>query len=316
MAKVLLKARPTIAQLADRLREPWAGGLELYLDASDISGDGWEKRLVDNLAQFAVPPGFSWVVEGPLRSLDGTFFDITVDSPANREVLRRLAGVGKRIGAEMAVIHVISPTPSAADFSGAKHDEMIEQSVPILVHYRDLCSEAGMVPTIENMPPVTRMRESRIMHSIVGMEPGDLIFLGNAVEGLRFTLDVSHAQLYINARCASAVEVGEPLEALVEYLSGRPLVASIDDYITLLEDRIAEAHFSNARGIMEEGMPYDDGDLDLDRVAARLGSSVRFLVTETIEPDPDRADLMRDAQARIAQALGSKDSSTKRGIYR
>lgn len=304
-----MKARPTAEQLADRLREPWPDGLELYLDVADISGDGWEDRLRETMRQFGVPPGFRWVVEGPLRSLDGTFFDVTEDTQSNREVLRRITSFGQRIGAEMAVIHAISPTTSAADFTDAKHDQMLEKSISILQCYRDLCRDAGLVPTIENIPPVTRMRESRIMHSIVGMEPGDMVYLCDMVGGLRVTLDVSHAQLYINASLVEPQQVEPQLRPLIEYLSHRRNVDNIDAYISLVEDRIAEAHFSNARGVTDEGTAYDDGDLDLDRVAARIGRLARFLVTETIEPIPERASLMREAQARMTQTLAKRGSS-------
>lgn len=302
-AKILLKARPTRAQLADRLREPLPDGLELYLDVSDISGDGWEERLVAVVREFPVPEGFRWVVEGPLRSLDGTFFDITANTSANWEVLRRITSFGHRLGAEVAVIHAISPVSSADDFCDAKHDQMIDRSIDVLSEYSRLCLEAGIVPTIENVPPVTRMREARLMHSIVGMEPDDLVFLCENVDGLKVTLDVSHAQLYINAHLSRPDQVDRELARLSQYLSSRKGVTSIEEYISLVEDRVVEAHFSNARGLMEEGMAYDDGDLDLDRITVRLSHVARFLVTETIEPDPERADLMRDAQSRMTRAL-------------
>jgi len=308
-AKILLKARPTRLQLADRLRDPVPDGIELYLDVSDISSEGWEDRLVDTVHQFSVPTGFQWIVEGPLRSLDGSFFDISMNTPANREVMRRIASFGRRIGAEAAVIHAISPVVSADDFCDAKHDEVLEKSISILRYYTSLCREAGMVPTIENVPPVTRMREGRVMHSIVGMEPGDLIFLGKNADDVKVTLDVSHAQLYLNACHSTPGQVEAGLAPLVEYLSHRPRVDSLDEYISLVEDRVVEAHFSNARGLLEEGMAYEEGDLNLDHLAVRLGQTARFLVTETIEPDPERADLMREAQVRMARALAGRGSS-------
>jgi len=57
---------------------------------------------------------FDLVVEGPLRSLDGAFFDISRPSAANQEILRRLTTFGARIGAKVAVIHLIAPSPDGA----------------------------------------------------------------------------------------------------------------------------------------------------------------------------------------------------------
>ncbi|MGN6812242.1 MAG: hypothetical protein ACTHMP_15340, partial [Thermomicrobiales bacterium] len=77
-ARILLKARPTPAQLRDRLAAPRPDGLELYLDARDIAPDDWLPRLRAIMA--AAPPAtadFTYIVEGPLRSLDGDFFDVT-----------------------------------------------------------------------------------------------------------------------------------------------------------------------------------------------------------------------------------------------
>src|SRR5262245_45135485 len=80
--RIVLKARPTPIQIADRLRDPAPEGLEIYLDASDIAPDDFLARL---LGVLDVPrsPGFALLVEGPVRSLDGRFFDLTDDSAAN-----------------------------------------------------------------------------------------------------------------------------------------------------------------------------------------------------------------------------------------
>ena len=69
-------------------------------------------------------------------------------------------------------------------------------------------------------------------------------------------------------------------------------------------------HVANATGLLGEGAPYGEGDADLDPVIARLCGLARYIVTETLEPDPDRATLMRDAQARI---LDVRRRETERG---
>ena len=61
-------------------------------------------------------------------------------------------------------------------------------------------------------------------------------------------------------------------------------------------------HVSNATGLLGEGLPYGEGDMDLDPLIARLAGLARYLITETIEPDHDKARFMRQAQAQMRQA--------------
>lgn len=308
-AKILLKARPTLRQLCDRLADPAPDGLELYLDAADIADDDWLTKLDGRIAGLTLPADFDWVIEGPMRSLDGTFFDVSNYSPANVEVLRRLTTFGSAIGAKAAVIHAIAPTDDVHAFSAPACAATLEESLRLVRLYAGLCHEARLVPTVENIPAVTKMREARLMHSLIGMEPTDLLFLAEAVEGLRVTLDVSHAQLYLNAATADPSAVPPELAPLVAYLSARREVMSLEEYIARIEHLIYEAHFSNASGLLGEGLAYDDGDLDLDAATRRLGHVAKYLVTETIEPDPDRAILMREAQERMKAALARPPSA-------
>src|SRR5829696_2513172 len=96
---ILLKARPTTAQLADRLRAPVPDGLELYLDTVDLASPGAMDGVVENLNAAGLPSDFVLLVEGPIRSLDGAFFDLSRDSEADRELMRRLIDLSRRIGA-------------------------------------------------------------------------------------------------------------------------------------------------------------------------------------------------------------------------
>src|SRR5579864_698843 len=106
-AKLLLKARPTPAQLADRLRPidgVWPDGIELYLAASDLAD---VSRVAQLILRAPVPDGFVWLIEGPVDSLDGEDFDVSRDSEADIEVLERLAQLARIIGAKAVNIHVI-----------------------------------------------------------------------------------------------------------------------------------------------------------------------------------------------------------------
>src|SRR5579859_3684818 len=101
-AKLCLKARPTPTQLADRLRPvdgEWADGLELYLAAADLASPQKLDDVAERLQNGDVPPGFVWLIEGPVDSLDGGDFDITRQSAADLQVIARLADLAGRIGA-------------------------------------------------------------------------------------------------------------------------------------------------------------------------------------------------------------------------
>src|SRR5688572_33111316 len=98
---ILLKARPTPTQLADRLREPVPDGLELYLDTADLASPEAMDGVVANLDACDLPSDFVLLVEGPIRSLDGEFFDLTRDSEARSEERR----VGKECRSRWSPYH-------------------------------------------------------------------------------------------------------------------------------------------------------------------------------------------------------------------
>src|SRR6266568_5810433 len=108
--KLCLKARPTPAQLADRLRPVdgvWPDGLELYLAAADLASRDTIAEIAERIAAADVPADFAWLIEGPVDSLDGADFDVTRDSEADILVLERLAEIARRIRARAVNIHVI-----------------------------------------------------------------------------------------------------------------------------------------------------------------------------------------------------------------
>lgn len=281
------------------MQEPWAEGLELYLDVKDVSGSGWHEELTARLGGCITPPGFDYLVEGPLRSLDGSFFDVTNNSESNREVIRRLVSIGLSIKAKAAVIHVIAPTTNPVHFKHGSPEERRARALPLLTYYVELCLQHGLVPTIENIPPIARMRENRFVYSGLGVKPDDLLFFADKLEGLKVTLDVSHAQLYCNALRTDVGEVEQDLVPVLHYYQGVSQVGTLEEYVTALGERIYEVHISNATGLLGEGMPYDQGEINLDLVVDRLLPQAHFLVTEVIEPDPNHAVYMRQAQQKM-----------------
>ncbi|MCC6179637.1 MAG: TIM barrel protein [Chloroflexi bacterium] len=305
-ALVLLKARPTELQLADRLRDPVPAGLELYLDTVDLATQDAMDGVVERLNARGLPSNFVLLVEGPIRSLDGEFFDLSRDSEADRELSRRIVDLSRRIGARGANVHAIAPDADTHALTLENRARLLEQATEPARFFADLAIEAGIVPTIENMPPILRMRESGFFYSAIGMPPQDMTALTSAVPGLKIVLDTSHAQLYLNVRRGVREDVaGQNLGPLYGFVAEAPGVDTIAAYVDALGDDLVACHIANAAGLLGEGMPYGEGDLDLDSLVPLLARRARYLVTETLEPDNNRADLMRDARERAERALGA-----------
>jgi hypothetical protein len=294
--KIVLKARPTHEQLTDRLRPTAPEGLEVYLDAVDISGGRWLDVLRTRFVGLSLPDDFALLVEGPVRSLDGAFFDLSADTPANREVVDRVARFGAAVGAQAACVHLIAPVDDLAAPTPREAEAALARCVPLAERYARVCREAGLVPTVENIPPILRQREGRFMRSPVGGPPEHLCWLADRVDGLRATVDTSHAQLFLNCATVASGAYAE-LAAATAALSP---VRTLAEYLAILAGRIETAHVSDAEGLLGEGLPYGQGEADLDAAVEVLLGEARWIVTETIEPDPDRSENMRAAEARIA----------------
>jgi sugar phosphate isomerase/epimerase len=231
--------------------------------------------------------------------------------------------MGAAVGAAGLVIHAIVPRFQIV-WDPAERDDVLARCLTMLRAYVAAAERAGLVPTLENVPPVLRMRESRYLYTPVGMSPEDMVWFLDQVPGLQATLDVSHAQLYVNARrhadappaldgdpgaaerpehwAGPGAEEQQAIAALYAYLQHLPPIATVEAFVDQLGDRLFEVHVSNATGLLGEGLPYGDGDMDLDRLTARLSRLARYLITETIEPDHDQAVYMRDAQSRLVAA--------------
>jgi hypothetical protein len=307
MSRLLLKARPTATQLADRLRDPRPDGLELYLDSADLADEAAMDAAVANVESLGLPSDFVLLIEGPVRSLDGGFFDLARDAEADRELIRRLGRLAGRLRAEAVNIHLIAPTSQPWELTQGARRAGLERGLELVRFFVEVVSAAGAVPTIENMPPVLRMRESGFYYSPIGMPAEDLVWLCEQAPGLRSTLDLSHAGLYANCRRYAANHDGPPPEgACPELLAFVRTFAPVDDvaaYAAALGSTLVTCHVANATGLLGEGVAYEAGDLALDQLIAALASRVRYFVTETLEADPDRAIEMRRALAAMRRAL-------------
>ncbi|MBI4491303.1 MAG: hypothetical protein HY690_00720 [Chloroflexi bacterium] len=302
MAKVLLKARPTEAQLADRLAPPRPDGLELYLDAADLADEAAMRGVLERLERQRLLADFCLIVEGPMRSLDGAFFHVARQSEADAEVVRRLVWLGQRLGAEAINLHPFAPE-GPESLTLERRQAYLERSLPLLDLFARQATAAGMAPTVESMPAVLRMRQGGYFFSAVGMLPEDLRYWVERLPALRLCLDVSHTQLVVNAQHAAMQGGADDFPELYAFLHQAAPLGSVQEVLRRLAPLVLSAHLSNARGVLGEGLPYGEGDLDLDALVCELARCVSYLVTETLEADPDRALLMREAQERILRAL-------------
>jgi hypothetical protein len=302
-----LKARPTPSQLADRLRPvdgAWPDGLELYLAAADLRTDSVIDSIVDRINSAEVPEGFALLIEGPVDSLDGGDFDVARQSEADLLVLERLADLAHRIGARAVNIHVISPSPEMSRLTLECRATLLDRALPLLARFVDLMQTAGAVPTVENMPPVLRMRRDDFAFTPIGMASEDLQWLVERLPGLRLLPDTSHAGLYLNARRMPPDPTFAWSGPLVDYLQQLPAEApDLVGYMESLMPHVENAQVSNAAGVLGEGLPYADGELDLDPAIRWLGVHARHIVAETLEPNHEDAVYMRDALRRMRLAL-------------
>jgi hypothetical protein len=302
-----LKARPTPSQLADRLQPVdgvWPDGLELYLAAADLATPELLESVVERLSAAKRPDDFALLIEGPVDSLDGSDFDITRDSPADLVVIERLAELARRINARAVNIHVISPNPDLSRLTLECRAALLERALPFLARFVTLMQDAGAVPTVENMPPVLRMRRSDFAFTPIGMASDDLRWLVERLPGLRLLLDTSHTGLYLNARSLAPDPTQSWSVPLADYLQKLPQEApDLVGYMQSCLPHVENAQISNASGVLGEGLPYAAGDFDLDPAIRWLGQHTQHIVTETIEPDNDHAVYMRDALRRVRVVL-------------
>jgi hypothetical protein len=310
--RVLLKARPLPEQLADRLAPPVPDGMELYIHEADVAGEDWLATLAGRLAAAGAPPGFTWIVEGPVWSLDGELFGLCRDGEGgavDRELTRRLVRLATRLGAVAVNVHCVDGSPDPGVLAEDRRREALERAEPYLRWYVRLCLDAGLVPLIENVPPICRMRRSAYVFTPIGVEPEDLVACVGAAPGLRLTLDTSHAQLAVNAfRGVPPPSTGDrrgdrDLGPPAAYYRGRGGPPSLEEFIAPLLPWVESVHVSNAAGLLDEGLPYEEGDADLDGAVGRLAPHARYFVTEPLDPDERHAVLKRRMQARLSARL-------------
>ncbi|MGI8423246.1 MAG: sugar phosphate isomerase/epimerase family protein [Chloroflexota bacterium] len=298
---ILLKARPTVTQLKDRLAAPVPDGVELYIHEDDVSADDWFETLRARFARLKVPEGFTWIVEGPVWSLDGELFGVCRNSRLDQELTRRLVQLAAFLKAPAVNVHCVHGGNDAAVLDRDERERALDDAMPYLRWYVALCRDAGIAPLIENVPPICRMRRSAFVYTPIGVEWQDLADCAARVPGLGITLDTSHAQLAVNA--FRGVPADASLDVAAGYYRSLGGPRTLEDYVEPLLPWIVSAHVSNAAGLLDEGLPYGVGDADLDAAVRQLSRAARYFVTEPLDPDDEHAVLKREIQAHLTRVL-------------
>ena len=287
-----LKAAPRPEQLADRLDGgPW-DGIEIALMPDDIATDDAVDRAVRTVGEVGVHlPQPAVTAEAPVMWPNGAFVRVDRLDDEARAGIERSAEFAARVDSPVLTIHLFVPlSPDEFRAAGPVDEAAIEE---FLRFYASACTSRGVIPLIENVPPILRMRMGGVFLSLIGGHWRDLLEWRERVPDLRFTVDTSHAALF---RSFAAVYPG-----LFGLESAEDL--DLDRYVEELGPHAEVAHVSDAHGLLGEGLPYGAGELDLDPVVRRLGRLVRFVVAEINEPDPARSVDMKRAYRAIERAL-------------
>jgi len=152
-------------------------------------------------------------------------------------------------------IHVISPNPDLSRLTLECRAALLARALPFLARFVDLTQTAGAVPTVENMPPVLRMRRNDFAFTPIGMASEDLRWLVERLPGLRLLPDTSHTGLYLNARRLEPDPQYAWSAPLNHYLKALPEEApDLVGYMQSLEPHVENAQVSNASGVLGEGL--------------------------------------------------------------
>ncbi|MBA3365243.1 MAG: polysaccharide biosynthesis protein [Actinobacteria bacterium] len=296
---VLLKAAPEPDQIADRLTGgPWSG-LELCLSPAHVAEDSALDRAADAARRGLDGLELAVTAEAPVSWPSGAFVRVDRLDDEARRGIERSVRFAAAVGSPVLTIHLFTPL-AADDFrSGEPADEAEVER--FLRFYSDACLAAGVTPLIENVPPVLRMRTGGVYLSPIGGHWRDLLAWRKRVPELGFTIDTSHAGLFRTFVAA--------YPSLHELASDDEL--DLTRYVDELGPECHVAHVSDAHGLLGEGLPYGDGELQLDDAVRQLGRLVPYLVAEINEPDPARSQLMKAGYRAMERALQSPETTRR-----
>jgi nucleoside-diphosphate-sugar epimerase len=286
----LLKAAPEADQVADRLAGGTWRGMELCLAPRHVAGaEALDAAIA--VGRDVAGRGLAVTAECPVAWPSGAFVRVDRLDDEARRGIEASARFAASIGSPVLTIHLFVPmTPAEYRAHGELDSAAVEA---FLRFYASACTAADVTPLIENVPPVLRMRTGGVFLSPVGGHWRDLQVWCDRVDGLRVTLDTSHAALFANFSAAYPSLFGLASD------DGLALERYVEELLPLTD----VAHVSDARGLLGEGLPYGSGELELDPVVRRLGQRVPFIVAEINEPDPGRSEDMKAGYRAVARAL-------------
>ncbi len=287
----LLKAAPDAGQIAERLTgEAWRG-LEIALLPANVADEDAVRTAVETVLAGTEGRELVLTAEAPVSWPSGAFVRVDRLTDEARRCIERSAGFAAAIGSPVLTIHLYAPL-SPQEFRSAPplDEDAIEE---FLRFYAATCLDRGVLPLVENVPPVLRMRVGGLFLSQIGGHWRDLRRWHARVPELRFTFDTSHAALFRTFATAYGSLLGiAPDEEL-----------GLATYVEELAPALVMAHVSDAHGLLGEGLPLGGGELYLDPVVRRLGELCRFVVAEINEPDPARSPDMKAAYRSIERLL-------------
>ena len=288
-----LKAAPRADQIAERLEGgPWRG-LELALLPPDVADDAALERAIEAVRRGTDGHELALTAEAPVSWPSGAFVRVDRLTDEAKACIDRSVRFAEAVGSPVLTIHLYAPlAPDEFRAAPPLDENAVEQ---FLRFFAAACAARGVAPLVENVPPVLRMRVGGVFLSQVGGHWRDLRRWHARVPDLRFTFDTSHAGLFRTFAAAYPSLFG--LESDEELDLAR--------YVEELAPSLEVAHVSDAHGLLGEGLPLGDGELDLDPVTRRLGELCRFVVAEVNEPDPARSPAMKDGYRRIERALAA-----------
>jgi nucleoside-diphosphate-sugar epimerase/sugar phosphate isomerase/epimerase len=294
-ATPLLKAAPEPDQIAERLAGGSWRGLELALAPVHVADEEALGRAVAVTREAVARRGLVLTAEAPVSWPSGAFVRVDRLTDEARTCIERSARFAREIGSPVLTIHLYSPVAPEEYRAAAPLDE--ENIERFLGFFAATCLAHGVTPLIENVPPVLRMRIGGFFLSPVGGHWRDLLRWRSRVPELGFTIDTSHAALFRNLAASYPTLFGLDSDDELE----------LERYVEELGPAAKVAHVSDAHGLLGEGLPLGGGELELDRVVARLGELVPYVVAEINEPDPARSPDMKAAYRRIERSLADPE---------
>ncbi len=288
----LLKAAPEPEQVADRLSGGDWRGMELCLAPRHVATRGGLDAAIA-VGRGAADRGAVLTAECPVAWPSGAFVRVDRLDDEARRGIEASARFAAGIGSKVLTIHLFMPMEPAAFRARPGLDEPAVER--FLRFYAQSCQAVDVVPLIENVPPVLRMRTGGVYLSPVGGHWVDMREWCSRIPGLRVTFDTSHAALFANFAAA--------YPSLFGLASDEDL--GLHRYADELLDLTDVAHVSDAHGLLGEGLPYGAGELELDPVVRQLGERVPYIVAEINEPDPAHSGAMKAGYRDVERALAA-----------